>query len=176
MDWRSDYGNYLIYQERSDWLVSQLARIPHWASVLDIGCNAGRDLRTLARLGYSNLTGLDINDAVLSLPWPLQIIRADVSILPRFRAGAFDLVISVGVLEHVLDESLVRYIDVLSAKWIAVVSIDNVVGENYRPYVYRDLWPEHDLIIETPCPDGLFENRHAECLGMPPYMFRLFEK
>lgn len=97
-------------QPRSVFLLKLLRRfVPTDARILEVGCNAGRNLAALHRAGYENLTGLDINADALALLRETFPHLADVplhvgpagQVLPGFEDGAFDVVYTVAVLEHV---------------------------------------------------------------------------
>ena len=71
-------------------------------SVLDVGCGDGKLTSALQRLGMSTLVGLDSSSEALSR-LPFSSVIGDAQELP-FDAGAFDLVMTTDVLEHLPDE------------------------------------------------------------------------
>lgn len=111
--WRSppDAGNQpmdyaTIGHEKDEKLIEifHYFNIPHTASILEIGCNAGRNLRALADAGYTCLSGIDINpDAIETcreLKTPAKTVCGEMGeILPTL--GTFDVAFSTGVLMHV---------------------------------------------------------------------------
>lgn len=164
MDWRTDSGDYLSHSARAEFLVPLLARIPKWSSILDVGCNAGRDLMALYKAGWADLTGIDCNDAVLSLPWPISLIRSDTSILTRIRPRSYDCVLGIASLEHIHDEAVIRAVGEISTYWIALVTI-GACGESYHPWWYQQLWPNHKIIDKV----------STDVYG-PGYQFFLWER
>jgi len=73
--------------------------------VLDVGCATGGLLDRLRRLGYSNVTGLDPSSGCATLAkqvynLPVHVGTAFENDLPK---RSYDLVIVVGVLEHIRD-------------------------------------------------------------------------
>jgi SAM-dependent methyltransferase len=77
-------------------------------AVLDGGCGMGRYLRIAAELGPALLVGIDLSPAVVAagelttgLPG-VAIVRGDL-LRPPFGSDSFDLVYSVGVLDHTPD-------------------------------------------------------------------------
>jgi len=79
------------------------------ASVLEIGCNVGRNLNHLWHSGYRDLRGLEISaHAVRRLREgypslrgvPVDIGPAD-RVLPSYSDAAFDLVFTMAALEHI---------------------------------------------------------------------------
>jgi SAM-dependent methyltransferase len=76
------------------------------ASIVELGCNAGRNLYQLWQAGYQNLSGVEINSGALNLmkqKFPDMNVKAyEGSIEDRIRAlGEFDLVFTIAVLEHI---------------------------------------------------------------------------
>ena len=109
-------------------------------SLLDAGCGDGRFLAAAARLPNSptRLVGCDISERILQTAAetvaredvPAEFVRANLEQLP-FADGSFDRVLSVQVIEHLLDpqagiQELVR---VLKPGGTLVLSTDN--SKNY---------------------------------------------
>jgi SAM-dependent methyltransferase len=100
--------------ERSRFLVDLLGRhVPTTASVLEIGCNAGRNLKHLHDAGYRHLSGLDISPEAVALmrgTYP-DLAAVPVTVAPMEEAlpdlddDAFDAVFTMAVLEHVHPDS-----------------------------------------------------------------------
>jgi 2-polyprenyl-3-methyl-5-hydroxy-6-metoxy-1,4-benzoquinol methylase len=58
---------YSKHNKRSDYLLSVLPKyVKPQEIVLEIGCNIGRNLNALFTQGYTNLTGIDINEDALN--------------------------------------------------------------------------------------------------------------
>jgi SAM-dependent methyltransferase len=77
-------------------------------TVLDAGCGMGRYLRVAAELGPALLVGIDLSPAVVAageltsdLPG-VAIVRGDL-LRPPFGPHSFDVVYSIGVLDHTPD-------------------------------------------------------------------------
>ncbi|WP_319402087.1 methyltransferase domain-containing protein [uncultured Anaeromusa sp.] len=84
--------------------------------VLDVGCGEGRWLRKLVDWGAdpSKLCGVDINQDIIELARSLSapgihFEKAMADKLP-YADGSFDLVILIGVLQHILDPELQKAI------------------------------------------------------------------
>lgn len=80
------------------------------ASVLEVGCSAGRHLAALADAGFSDLTGIDVNAEaldVLAETYPALAERGTFHVaaiedyVPDLEDGAFDAVVSIETLQHV---------------------------------------------------------------------------
>jgi SAM-dependent methyltransferase len=83
--------------------IRPLLELPQSSRILEAGCGAGRILRSLAGLGYRELTGLEISMARLQYvqsagPECAQLVcSGDVP----FANDTFDAVVSAAVIEHV---------------------------------------------------------------------------
>jgi pseudaminic acid biosynthesis-associated methylase len=130
--WKSDFGR--DYTDRNTFDPDELDRlyvknygvarteinrtllhdIPKQASFLEVGCNNGNQLLLLRQMGYSNLSGVELQ------PYALEIARRrlpGVSLnlgsalsLPH-EDSAFDVVFTSGVLIHIAPRDLARALD-----------------------------------------------------------------
>ena len=84
---------------------------PEWLKgkwILDAGCGAGRFLEVVSRTGECESVGVDLSEAVDAARETLagrpnvHLIQASIFELP-FRAGAFDGVYCIGVIQHTPD-------------------------------------------------------------------------
>jgi SAM-dependent methyltransferase len=96
-----DVGDY-----RKSWDVLMTARLiqerlPKEAPVLDIGAYGSEILCVLARLGYTNLTGVDLNPLIRSMPnfGAIQYVVADFMQSP-FPDASFAAITATSVIEH----------------------------------------------------------------------------
>lgn len=80
------------------------------AAILEIGCSSGRHLTRLRENGFTNLTGIDINDesfAVMADQYPELAATGTFQtglieeLVPEYPDDAFDLVYSVETLQHI---------------------------------------------------------------------------
>lgn len=69
--------------------------------ILDIGCYASEVIVSLHRLGYTNLTGIDLNPRVLRMPHN-QSVRYRIADFTRTElpAESFQAITSISVIEH----------------------------------------------------------------------------
>jgi SAM-dependent methyltransferase len=75
-------------------------------SVVEMGCNAGRNLELLRRTlpATSSLRGFDVNAASIEYgrtKWNLELEHADEAYLSRQPAGSMDVLFTVSVLDHI---------------------------------------------------------------------------
>ena len=164
--WQGEFGDAYTERNRVDWK----SRIPFWASilklsrarsVLEVGCNAGWNLRALREVDTAiKLRGIDINDRALS---EARVAGLDV----EHCVGAdlkstdcFDLVLSAGFLIHVpsrdLDQTLRAIIDA-SKKWVVAVEYDSDVEEEI---IYRG---NKEMLWKRPF-GKLLENLNLSCV------------
>lgn len=76
-------------------------------SILDVGCGNGGLLAALQERGYLNIAGMDPTPAGAAAVQTQLRIECRVGVLanPPFQSGGFDVVISTGVFEHLLEPS-----------------------------------------------------------------------
>lgn len=98
-------------RERSELVVSLIERFGERdASILEVGCNVGRNLEYLRRAGCTKLTGIEINQdatALMRTTYPELAGLATIhngtveDIIPTLGDKTFDVVFTVAVLEHI---------------------------------------------------------------------------
>jgi len=109
-----------VHRHIAEDLVSTVASL-NVQSVLDVGCGSGDNLAALAALKRYELTGVDISREAISLAGlripsaKLYCLDIEHDVLPQ----KFDLVISIQVVEHLLD-------DIAAFKSIASMARDYV--------------------------------------------------
>lgn len=74
-------------------------------SILDIGCYASEAIVSLHKLGYVNLTGVDLNQDLKRMPFQ-ETIRYEINnfMHTKFSDASFDAITSISVIEHGFDE------------------------------------------------------------------------
>ncbi|MBV9463889.1 MAG: class I SAM-dependent methyltransferase [Verrucomicrobiae bacterium] len=129
------YQTYLELTPVSEAILAQIiARVSPGESILDLGCNVGRELNALWKKGYRNLTGVEIGEepvkamksAFPELAAGARIINDSMAeALLNLGSGEFDLVYAHGSLvslnareQYVFDE-----ICRVSRKW--VITLEN---------------------------------------------------
>jgi SAM-dependent methyltransferase len=72
--------------------------------ILDIGCYASEILLALHKLGYSNLTGVDLNPNLQKMPFADRIRFEQANFLKTpFKDASFKIITSISVIEHGYD-------------------------------------------------------------------------
>jgi len=72
--------------------------------ILDIGCYASEVIVAMHKLGYSNLTGVDLNPNLQKMPYQ-DSIRYEISdfMHTKFEDASFQAITSISVIEHSFD-------------------------------------------------------------------------
>lgn len=103
-EWLQDRGLDLHPDPWKDWdqqqFIQRLESLPRSARVLDVGCASNPLLGNLARLGFTDLWGIDL--ALLPMDVPsaaVTLVHGDLLSAP-FADGSFDAVTSLSVIEH----------------------------------------------------------------------------
>ncbi len=118
------------------------------ARILDIGCATGRLLANLRELGFPNVEGADPSPACASAAKRLYDISVHTSTLAELGAGAgrYDVVILVGVLEHLRDlgAAFAHLRAILNPSGLLYVEVpDATAFADWSNAPYQDFSTEH---------------------------------
>jgi 2-polyprenyl-3-methyl-5-hydroxy-6-metoxy-1,4-benzoquinol methylase len=130
----------------ADYLAEQVP--DRGARILDIGCATAGQLARLRSLGYENLSGLDPSPGCAALARKFHDIKVFTGTLfkhdlPR---NAFDLIILVGVLEHVRDvaAAVAMLGDLLSPQGLIFAEVpDATAFQRWPDAPYQEFSIEH---------------------------------
>ena len=118
------------------------------ASILDIGCASGRLLYLLRERGFAGVTGLDPSAGCVETArrlYDLTVVQGNLAEFPEV-TRSFDVVILVGVLEHIrdLDTAMRRVQSLVAPGGLVYVEVPDVL-EFYRwPNApFQDFSTEH---------------------------------
>jgi pseudaminic acid biosynthesis-associated methylase len=117
-----------------------LRDIPKHLSFLEVGCNAGNQLLLLQKMGYLNLSGIELQ------PYALEIARSRAQNISLAQGSAleipyadalFDVVFTSGVLIHIAPADLGRAMDEIhrcarTFIWGMEYYAPDVIKVNYR--------------------------------------------
>jgi ubiquinone/menaquinone biosynthesis C-methylase UbiE len=110
------FKDQLLEYKLFEKLEKYFSQVPSRLKVLDIGCGEGRWLRKLIEFGFSpaNLFGIDINEDIIELGKTLSSPQISFTVGKAdeldFENETFDIVLMIGVLQHVLNNNLQRNI------------------------------------------------------------------
>jgi SAM-dependent methyltransferase len=167
---------------RSEYLVRMVReQVPPAARILEVGCNAGRNLHYLYTNGFTNLTAIEISEYAVRLlraSFPDSAGRATILNRPleeavrTLRDGQFDLVFSMAVLEHIHTESEWTFAELARVTGKHLLTIEDEGCESWRHFPRR-----YDRVFE---PLGLRQVRTdtgEEVIGLGgSFVARLFVK
>ncbi|MBU0617637.1 MAG: class I SAM-dependent methyltransferase, partial [Planctomycetes bacterium] len=108
-DFWAGRGVETFYREYKPWasLLVGVVRDLRPRSVLEFGCNVGRNLHAIAEeFPDIRLVGIDVNQESIEWgreQWGLDLRYCDEQTLTEFGPGEFDLVFTVSVLDHIPD-------------------------------------------------------------------------
>lgn len=144
--WSGRFGDEYVERNFDD----GSGRTPFWQhvlsviepqSVLEVGCNVGGNLRSLAGLlGPENVAGVDVNEAALAALTEAEPLIRTVLTPARslpFEDSAFDLVFTTGVLIHQPPESLPLVIDEIVRCAARFVVCGEYFAESAEALAYR---------------------------------------
>ena len=109
-DGKNEPSNYALHIERSEFLHTLFVehKIRKDSSVLEIGCNMGRNLNYLQSKGYKNLSGVEISEKALTCcneVYPslgATLYNSPIeTIIESFRNDQFSIVFTCAVLMHI---------------------------------------------------------------------------
>ena len=166
---------YLDAPERTAFLVDLVERlVPKGSSVLEIGCNVGRNLAGLAVAGYGPLSGVEINPRAVSILRRTQpevwVVEAPAeSVMHIFGDDVFDLVFTMAVLEHLHPSSEFVFAEMARIAPM-VITIEDEVGVTPH-HCPRNYAVEFDAVGMRMA--EAIDCSHVEGLG-PDFMARVF--
>jgi len=135
------------------------------ARILDVGCATGRLLALLRDKGFPNVHGLDPSPSCAAAAGRLYDIPVRTTTLSHLHESgeSFDVVILVGVLEHIndLDTALREVHDVLSPQGIVYVEVpDALTFADWPNAPFQDFSTEH-INFFSPVSLGNLMARHG---------------
>lgn len=117
-----------------------LSRMP---KILEIGCNAGRNLNHLFQAGFSDLSGIEINERAVQLlkqSFPEMADHTAIYNAPveesicQFGDGEFDIVFTMAVLEHIHRDSTWIFPEIVRIAKDYLVTIEDERGLSARHF------------------------------------------
>ncbi len=152
---------------RSQFLVDLAARHCDPAmAVLEVGCNAGRNLDFLYRAGFCDLHAIEINAQALELlrntfpEWAGEAQlhnRAIEDVLPAMDSDRFGLVFTMAVLEHIHSDSAEVFAEIarVTKDYLITIEDERRVSSRHFPRQYQQIFEPLGLqqIEATVCND-----------------------
>jgi 2-polyprenyl-3-methyl-5-hydroxy-6-metoxy-1,4-benzoquinol methylase len=152
-DEMNDPAGYFEGNERSVFLLSLVKQtVSTDASIIELGCNVGRNLHHLWQAGYHNLSGVELNEQAIKLMrerFPeMQIPVYQGTIEDRIKElGQHDLVFTMAVLEHIHKDSEWIFTEIarVTKKYMITIEDERNISERHFPRNYRQVFEELGL-------------------------------
>jgi SAM-dependent methyltransferase len=159
-------GLYLQGQERSEFLLNLINKYleDKEAPILEIGCNVGRNLHYLFEAGFTNLSGVEINENALEImrvKFPKLADNCKIynksleDWIKDFSSTQFELVFAMAVLEHVHKESewVFPHISRITRKYLVLIEDEKQVSPRHFARNYDMIFRRFGLsqLEETNC-------------------------
>lgn len=134
-----------LFRSRLGWTRTELNErfiggLARRSSILEVGCNVGNQLLCLARMGFTNLTGIELSaDAARKAKARGQgvgIVQGSVLELP-FPTGSFDLVFTSGVLIHIGPSDIRRALGEIRRCCRGMIWGYEYFSDRYESILYR---------------------------------------
>ena len=137
---------YLKDNGRSDMLVDTVKNKIALATnraILEIGCNVGRNLSYLEMAGYTNLTGVDVNDKALDMVQSNACLMHGPieKVLPRI-LQPYGLVFTMAVLQHIPPENDKVFEDIarLGTYNLLTIEDEGCISTRHFPRNYKEVF------------------------------------
>ena len=159
--WRRPYPDAIDKQHLFDWykpefyaklakqaglIVEELEEVlPKDASILELGCGAGRNLAGLKKAGFKNLAGIEINEKALELgrkTFDLAGIELTCSAIEDALIPEVDCIYTHGVYMHLPPESEGVFETIANKAKSFILTIENefITGNLQWPRNYEDVF------------------------------------
>ncbi|MEI6207377.1 MAG: radical SAM protein [Desulfuromonadales bacterium] len=160
--------NYLgkIHLSSSEYLYSLIQQhCPGIHSILDAGCNSGRNMAYLKERMNVTIDGMEINDEAIDLLYDTYPSLAKSKVYPgdmvdsvaRMKERSYDLIFSMASLQGIHPEVSNKFWEKLarvSSKYIITIELESLGGANDRTFLrnykhifvsakYREIYSEH---------------------------------
>ncbi len=173
--WKSDFGDEFAVRNSGDYdelykeifgititdlnkeFISLLDKDSH---ILEVGCNIGKQLEIIEKMGFTNLWGIDINTNVLKIAkekkeW--NLVEGSAFDIP-FKDNFFEMVFTSGVMIHIHPHDLDKIFDEMYRVTKKYIWCFEYFSENCQEIEYRGnknkLWKNNFL--------QLFIKRHPD--------------
>jgi 2-polyprenyl-3-methyl-5-hydroxy-6-metoxy-1,4-benzoquinol methylase len=149
--------------------------------ILEIGCNAGRNLSFLFEAGFTDLTAIEISKPAIGRfreAFPDVFAATDVhnasveDVIRDMPSGSFDVVFTMAVLEHIHPDSDWIFGEMVRATRRCIITVEDEVGvsERHFPRNYQHVFERLGMTQKE-------ESAAMGTYGLPPgFVARVFEK
>lgn len=129
-------GNY-----KSEFLYKFLPELEPSLPILELGCNVGRNLNYLFTKGFSNLSGVEINEHAVKLmekTYPEFYRQATIyndtieETIKKIPEKSFELVFTMAVLEHIHPNSEFIFNEIIRISKKYIITIEDEIHDTHR--------------------------------------------
>jgi len=144
-------------------LIKENTDLTNSSSIMELGCNVGRNLNLLIEDGFQNVRGIEINSHAVKTMQKIYpqlgkygkiTIDSLENALKRCPSNHFDLVFTMAVLEHIHKDSewLFSEIKRITKKNIITIEDEETISDRHFPRNYGDIFEKLDM-KQTLCYD-----------------------
>ena len=156
------------------------------SSILELGCNVGRNLNALHELGYTNLAGVELNQEALALMsdnYPALYNTAFLKnstiedYLRNCSDKCYDVIVSLATLMHIHPDSESVFDDIRRVAQRAIITIE--YENNMGGYAINRIWKRNyqDIFEGKSWKQTQTESIGEQCdSSMIYYTYRLFRR
>lgn len=177
--------DYIDQKERSEVLVDYFKKhVSPNDTIMELGCNVGRNLHYLYEAGYHNLTGIEINRKALELGLRyyrdmknFNLICGEIGKeLSKLKDNSVDVIFTMAVLEHIhpKEQHIFSNMARIARKYIITCEDEGAIYWRAFSYKYKELFEYLGLTeLET---SGLFCKNEVDATGDFTLTYRIFKK
>jgi len=160
---------YLQGHERSEFLVSIVKRYLNCeGSILEVGCNVGRNMQYLFDAGYRNLSAVEISAKaleIMKLKFPILAKSSSIynstieDWVQSYSSLQFDLIFAMAVLEHIHWDSdwVFSYLSKMSKRYLVIIEDEAQVSNRHFPRKYKGIFENL----------GMTQLEEINCINIP---------
>jgi len=141
-------SEYLKHKDRSDYLLSILPKyVDKEDSILELGCNVGRNLNALWNEGFKDLSGVDINKGAITegkKQYPNMKARFINNTIEKWSVGdkKYDCIFSMAVMVHLPRTSDYVFYAIKNRALKTIITIEDETHSTWKhfPRNYRNVF------------------------------------
>lgn len=147
---------------RSKALLELIRHLPKESRILEVGCNAGRNLAYLHNAGYRNVEGVEISPHAVGLLRETYPELADTHIhlgaaedvLPGFGDTSFDLVFTMAVMEHIHPQSIAVFDNIarIGRRVLAIEPMEGHTTSRQFPHNLEKIFTSRGFRLKSKTP------------------------
>jgi len=142
-----------IITGKDEHVIEEIVRfgVDKTTSIVDIGCAKSEILRSLQKLGFTNLTGIDPSVKNIEYLKSKGIDGINATIKNIGTSKQYEIVLFIGVLEHIqdLDQTLNILYDLTKTNGLLIVGVPNMNAPLLGEFPYQEFSREHINFFTT---------------------------